>query len=249
MRITLIAFGSVWPVLLNTIEGTRTVDPVQLDTARAFRLPRHARLWRIVLPAAMPKIFAGMRISLVACGHPHGGQRVGREHERHWLPHPERADHVLAHRHVVRHRLAGFARLHTELAVLEGRGPRSRMAPRRPRAGPQRRSGATCSPSKIFTTPTHRNRSLQPPSRFDVQAGEIVSIVGPSGCGKTTLLKALAGLLKPTRRKRSGFRARSCTAFPTDLRWCFRNTAARLLPWTTVNGNVELPLRYQPIDS
>jgi NitT/TauT family transport system ATP-binding protein len=33
---------------------------------------------------------------------------------------------------------------------------------------------------------------------FDVQAGEIVSIVGPSGCGKTTLLKALAGLLKPT---------------------------------------------------
>jgi ABC-type nitrate/sulfonate/bicarbonate transport system permease component len=64
MRIALIAFGSVWPVLLNTIEGTRTVDPVQLDTASAFRLPRGARLWRIVLPAAMPKIFAGMRIAL-----------------------------------------------------------------------------------------------------------------------------------------------------------------------------------------
>jgi ABC-type nitrate/sulfonate/bicarbonate transport system permease component len=64
MRIILIAFGSVWPVLLNTIEGTRTVDPVQLDTARAFRLPRRALLWRVVLPAAMPKIFAGMRISL-----------------------------------------------------------------------------------------------------------------------------------------------------------------------------------------
>jgi ABC-type nitrate/sulfonate/bicarbonate transport system permease component len=64
MRIVLIAFGSVWPVLLNTIEGTRTVDPLQLDTASAFRLPRRARLWRIVLPAAMPKIFAGMRVSL-----------------------------------------------------------------------------------------------------------------------------------------------------------------------------------------
>ncbi|HEY7297058.1 MAG TPA: ABC transporter permease [Xanthobacteraceae bacterium] len=64
MRITLIAFGSVWPVLLNTIEGTRTVDPVQLDTASAFRLPRRALLWRIVLPAATPKIFAGIRISL-----------------------------------------------------------------------------------------------------------------------------------------------------------------------------------------
>ena len=64
MRIILIAFGSVWPVLLNTIEGTRTVDPVQLDTAAAFNLPRRALLWRIVLPAAMPKIFAGIRISL-----------------------------------------------------------------------------------------------------------------------------------------------------------------------------------------
>jgi ABC-type nitrate/sulfonate/bicarbonate transport system permease component len=64
MRIALIAFGCVWPVLVNTVEGTSTVDPVQLDTAMAFKLPRHALLWRIILPAAMPKIFAGMRISL-----------------------------------------------------------------------------------------------------------------------------------------------------------------------------------------
>jgi ABC-type nitrate/sulfonate/bicarbonate transport system permease component len=64
MRVTLIAFGSVWPILLNTIEGTRTVDPVQIDTAQAYRLPSHARLWRIVLPAALPKIFAGVRVSL-----------------------------------------------------------------------------------------------------------------------------------------------------------------------------------------
>ena len=64
MRVTLIAFGSIWPILLNTIEAMHTVDPVQLETARAFQIPRHARLWRIVLPAAMPKIFAGMRVSL-----------------------------------------------------------------------------------------------------------------------------------------------------------------------------------------
>jgi ABC-type nitrate/sulfonate/bicarbonate transport system permease component len=64
MRVTLIAFGSVWPILLNTIEGTRTVDPLQLDTAQAYRLPPHARIWHIVLPAASPKIFAGMRVSL-----------------------------------------------------------------------------------------------------------------------------------------------------------------------------------------
>ena len=64
MRVILIAYGSVWPVLLNTIEGVRTVDPMQIDTARAFRLPRTARLTRVILPAAMPKIFTGVRISL-----------------------------------------------------------------------------------------------------------------------------------------------------------------------------------------
>jgi ABC-type nitrate/sulfonate/bicarbonate transport system permease component len=64
MRVTLIAFGSIWPVLLNTIEGVRTVDPLQLDTARAFRMPAHARFVRIILPAAMPKIMAGAKISL-----------------------------------------------------------------------------------------------------------------------------------------------------------------------------------------
>ena len=64
MRVALIAFGSVWPILLNTVEGTRTVDPVQVDTARSFRLPTHARLLRVDLPAASPKILAGMRVSL-----------------------------------------------------------------------------------------------------------------------------------------------------------------------------------------
>jgi ABC-type nitrate/sulfonate/bicarbonate transport system permease component len=64
MRVSLIAFGSVWPILLNTIDGVRTVDPVQMDTARSLRLPFSARMRRIVLPAAMPKIMAGMRVSL-----------------------------------------------------------------------------------------------------------------------------------------------------------------------------------------
>lgn len=64
MRITLIVMGSIWPVLLNSIEGIRTLDPAQTDMARVFRLPPHARLTRIVLPATMPHIFAGMRVSL-----------------------------------------------------------------------------------------------------------------------------------------------------------------------------------------
>jgi ABC-type nitrate/sulfonate/bicarbonate transport system permease component len=64
MRIILIAFGTVWPVLLNTIDGVRAVDPVQIDTARSFRLPTSALIARTILPAAMPKIVAGAKISL-----------------------------------------------------------------------------------------------------------------------------------------------------------------------------------------
>jgi ABC-type nitrate/sulfonate/bicarbonate transport system permease component len=64
MKIGLIAFGVVWPILLNTIDGVRTVEPQHLDTARVFQLGRIRRMTHIVLPAASPKIFAGLRISL-----------------------------------------------------------------------------------------------------------------------------------------------------------------------------------------
>lgn len=63
MRVLFIAFGTVWPVLLNTIDGVRTVEPIQLETAQAFGLSRRARFRRVVIPAAMPKIMAGLRIA------------------------------------------------------------------------------------------------------------------------------------------------------------------------------------------
>lgn len=64
MKLTLIVFGSIWPILLNTVDGVRSVDPVQTDTARSFRTPRRQWLTMVVLPAALPKIFAGLRLSL-----------------------------------------------------------------------------------------------------------------------------------------------------------------------------------------
>jgi len=67
MQLATITFGAIWPVLLNTIDGARSVDQTQLDTARAFRIPRPQWLFGVVLPAAAPKIFAGLRISLSLC--------------------------------------------------------------------------------------------------------------------------------------------------------------------------------------
>jgi ABC-type nitrate/sulfonate/bicarbonate transport system permease component len=64
MEVATIAFGTVWPILLNTIDGASSVDPVQMETARAFRLSRGQRLARLIIPSAMPKIFTGFRLSL-----------------------------------------------------------------------------------------------------------------------------------------------------------------------------------------
>jgi ABC-type nitrate/sulfonate/bicarbonate transport system permease component len=64
MEIATIAFGTVWPILLNTIDGASSVDPVQLETARAFRLSAGQRLSRLIIPSALPKIFTGFRLSL-----------------------------------------------------------------------------------------------------------------------------------------------------------------------------------------
>jgi ABC-type nitrate/sulfonate/bicarbonate transport system permease component len=64
VQLATIVFGVVWPVLLNTIHGAQSVDPVQVETARAFGTPRFRRLFAVILPAALPKIFAGLRIGL-----------------------------------------------------------------------------------------------------------------------------------------------------------------------------------------
>lgn len=64
MQLAVIAFGVIWPILLNTIDGARSVEGTQVDTARVFRVSPLRRLFGVVLPAASPKIFAGLRISL-----------------------------------------------------------------------------------------------------------------------------------------------------------------------------------------
>ncbi|GAB2901946.1 ABC transporter permease [Streptomyces mayteni] len=63
-KIFVIVLGAVWPILLNTIDGVRGVDGQQLDMARAYHIPLGARVLRIILPGAAPRIFAGMRTSL-----------------------------------------------------------------------------------------------------------------------------------------------------------------------------------------
>jgi ABC-type nitrate/sulfonate/bicarbonate transport system permease component len=64
MKVVLIAFGTFWPVLLNTIDGIRSVEPLLHDVAASFKLTFWQRLRYIILPAASPQIFAGARVAL-----------------------------------------------------------------------------------------------------------------------------------------------------------------------------------------
>ncbi|MFD3836210.1 ABC transporter permease [Streptomyces sp. NPDC058642] len=64
MQIASIAFSAVWPVLINTAEGARNTDPLRLDVAAVLRLNPVERLCFLILPSALPRIFAGLRLSL-----------------------------------------------------------------------------------------------------------------------------------------------------------------------------------------
>jgi ABC-type nitrate/sulfonate/bicarbonate transport system permease component len=64
MKVFIIVAGAVWPILLNTIDGVRGVDPGMLEMARAYQVGRWERIGRIIVPAALPRVVAGMRTSL-----------------------------------------------------------------------------------------------------------------------------------------------------------------------------------------
>ncbi|WP_328345951.1 ABC transporter permease [Micromonospora sp. NBC_00421] len=64
MKVAVIVSGAVWPILLNTVEGVRATDSVLTETARSFRVTWWQRLWFLVLPAASPRIMAGVRQAL-----------------------------------------------------------------------------------------------------------------------------------------------------------------------------------------
>jgi ABC-type nitrate/sulfonate/bicarbonate transport system permease component len=64
MEIVTIIAGVIWPVLLTTLDGARSISPELADTMRAFRIGRARWIIWIVIPAAAPRIFAGLRTSL-----------------------------------------------------------------------------------------------------------------------------------------------------------------------------------------
>ena len=72
-KVSFIAFFCLFPILLDTIDGVRGLDPTLIDTARSYG-PEREFVRRVVFPAALPQSRQGCAEPLARSDH-HGGQR------------------------------------------------------------------------------------------------------------------------------------------------------------------------------
>lgn len=63
-RILTIAIAALFPTLISTIDGMRSVDPQLRDVSQIYRLGARERLFDVRLPAASPRIASGLQVSL-----------------------------------------------------------------------------------------------------------------------------------------------------------------------------------------
>jgi len=63
-KVTVIAVGSFWPVLLSAIQGVRGTDPKYLEVARVLEKDSYTRIFKVVIPSALPSIFTGLRVAM-----------------------------------------------------------------------------------------------------------------------------------------------------------------------------------------
>ncbi|MGA8757809.1 MAG: ABC transporter permease subunit [Stellaceae bacterium] len=63
-KIAVVAYGASFPILINTIDAVRALHPMLSHLARSLRLSRAERMRFIDLPAALPRIVAGVRLSI-----------------------------------------------------------------------------------------------------------------------------------------------------------------------------------------
>ena len=88
--------------------------------------------------------------------------------------------------------------------------------------------------SMVFPDGTHALENIS----FTVTPGEFTTVVGPSGCGKSTLLRIASGLER-------GYTG-GCNVNRDSIGYVFQD--ATLLPWRTVQRNVELNAELHGID-
>ncbi len=98
--------------------------------------------------------------------------------------------------------------------------------------------------SQSFTSDSGTTQHVLHDISFTLREGEIVAILGRSGAGKSTFLRTLAGLVQPTEGTVT-YRGRELTGPNPGVAIVFQTFA--LMPWLTVQDNVELGLRARGV--
>ena len=62
-KISIIALGVFFPVVINTYSGVRNLDPLLIKVAVSFKATKYRIIRKVILPGAMPVIFAGLKLS------------------------------------------------------------------------------------------------------------------------------------------------------------------------------------------
>ncbi|MEY9871499.1 NitT/TauT family transport system ATP-binding protein [Streptacidiphilus sp. MAP12-33] len=99
--------------------------------------------------------------------------------------------------------------------------------------------------TKTFTTPDGRALPVLDDISLTLHEGEIVALLGKSGSGKSTLLRCLAGLISPSAGTVS-YRGELLNGANPGVAMVFQSFA--LLPWLTVQQNVELSLQARGVE-
>ncbi|MCD4851835.1 ABC transporter permease subunit [Arthrobacter sp. AK01] len=66
MSLFLVVFGCLLPIVMQTVDGVQSTDPVARDTARSYGMGEGEILARVVLPSAMPYISTALRVAAPA---------------------------------------------------------------------------------------------------------------------------------------------------------------------------------------
>ena len=61
-KMVIVFWASLWPILLNTVNGVRNVDQILIDSAKSMGASQAFIFLKVVLPAAAPAIFTGIRL-------------------------------------------------------------------------------------------------------------------------------------------------------------------------------------------
>jgi NitT/TauT family transport system ATP-binding protein len=248
IEVATIVAGTLWPLLLNTIDGARTVDALHLETATAFRMSSVQRVTKVIIPSALPKIFTGLRLSLSLSlilmvfaelvGSSNGiGYEMNNASNSFDMPGFWATLVLIA---ILGYLMNAILYGVEKFSLSWHRGAK-RLARLQPRY-PSRSSVLEIdSVSRTYGASGTAHLAVDGIS-LRIDDGELVTIVGPSGCGKSTLLRCIAGLMPPT----SGqviLNGTPVTRVPDGLAVVFQDYSRSLYPWMRVRENVELPLK------